>query len=265
MNSIVRFFKNKNTVTALGVLLIIAVLCLGYYYTVQKKVKPVSIPVANQTIQPRTPITSDMIKYIEVPESYLSDNVVRSETEILSKYTQYNTLIPSGSMFYKETLATPESMPNYLASLLKEGEFAVYLDLNSESKTGGFLSSIMPGDKIDIYMKVETQEGSVMLGKFMENVEILAALDSEGNNVFEVNDGSRTTEYLYFGVKEDLFLLLLRSQYLEVSFFPVQHGAWVDDKDADLKLSTQELIDYLNARVTHLSSDPVTSTIISEK
>jgi hypothetical protein len=42
--------------------------------------------------------------------------------------------------------------------------------------------------------------------------------------------------------------------------FPIQHGAWVDDKDATMKLTTQELIDYIKARTVQLSTDPTTST-----
>ena len=64
--AIKRFFQNKNTVTIIGVLLIILVLFFGYRYQINKMVNPVSnIPVAAETIQPRTQITSDMIDYIE--------------------------------------------------------------------------------------------------------------------------------------------------------------------------------------------------------
>ena len=259
MNSIMRFLKNKNTVTVIGVILIIGILWGGYYYQLQRQVKPVSVPVAATTIQPRTQITSDMIKYVEVPKAYITDNAITSESEILNYYANYNTMIPEGSMFYKETVTTQESMPNYVLSLLKEGEFAVSYNLSSSSLTDVW--GIMPGDKIDLYMRVATDERSVMLGKLLENVEVLAVTDSNGNNVYEVTDGSRVPEKLIFGVKEDVFLLLLRSNYLDIELFPIQHGAWVDDKDATTKLTTQELVDYIKARTVQLSTDPVNSTI----
>ena len=153
MNSVVRFFKNKNTVTVLGVLLIALILGFGYYYQVQKQVKPISVPVAAVTIQPRTEITSDMITYVEVPEAYISENVVRNEQEIIAKYAQYNTVIPAGSMFYNETLTTKEMLPNYLLSLLKEGEIGLSFKIGEME---GPKPPIMPGEKIDIYMKVTT-------------------------------------------------------------------------------------------------------------
>lgn len=258
MNSIVRFLKNKNTVTVIGVILIIAILWGGYYYQLQKQVKPKSVPVAATTIQPRTQITSDMIKYVEVPESYISENAVIDESQIINMYANYNTIIPQGSMFYNEALTTQQALPNYILSLLKEGEYAVSYDLSSTDYTTGW--GIMPGDKIDLYMRVTSEEGSVMLGKFLENVEIITVTDDDGNNVYEVSDGSRTPSKLIFGVKEDIFLLLLRSNYLDIELFPVQHGAWVDDKDATTKLTTQELIDYIKARTVQLSTDPSSSS-----
>lgn len=259
MNSIVRFLKNKNTVTVIGVIGIIAILWIGYSITLNKTVKPVSVPVAAQTIQPRTQITADMIKYVDVPEAYISDNAIRNSQDLIDKYSNYNTMIPAGSMFYNESVTEKEALPNYLLTLLKQGEYIVSLDLDSTEYSTGW--GIMPGDKIDLYMRVKSDEGSVMLGKLIENVEILASQDSDGNNVYEVNDGSRKPKYLIFGLQEDIFLLLLRSNYLDVELIPVQHGTWIDDKDATTKLTTQELIDYLKARTTQLSTDPVSSQI----
>ncbi len=258
MNSIVRFLKNKNTVTVIGIILIVAILWLGYYYQLQKQVKPVSVPVAAVTIQPRTQITADMITYVDVPQAYISENAVTNEAQILSMYAQYNTVIPAGSMFYNEALTTEQAMPNYLLSLLKEGEIGVSYNMNNETRVG---FNIMPGEKIDLYMKLQSEDGSVMFGKFLENVDVLAVLDSEGNSTYEVNDGSRTADYLIFGVQEDIFLLLSRAQYLDIEFVAVQHGAWVDDENAQITLTTQELVDYINAHSTKLSSDPATSTI----
>jgi hypothetical protein len=121
--------------------------------------------------------------------------------------------------------------------------------------------NIMPEEKIDLYMKITTQEGNVIFGRLLENMKVLDVLDENGDSTYEVSDGTRSTKYLVFGVQEDLFLLLKRSEYLgKVSFIPVQHGAWVDDGDAQLKLTTPELFDYIKANTTQLSSDPTTSS-----
>lgn len=258
MNSIVRFLKNKNTVTVIGIILIVAILWAGYYFTLQRQVKPISVPVAATTIQPRTQITSDMITYVDVPQAYIGENAITSEAEILSMYSQYNTVIPQGSMFYREAITTEQAMPNYLLKLLEDGEIGISYDISEGNMTG---FNIMPDEKIDLYMKIETEDGSIMFGKLLENMEVLAVLDSEGNSTYEVNDGSRTADYLVFGVQEDVFLLLMRAQYLDIEFVPVQHGAWVQDADAQVTLTTQELVDYIKAHTVQLSSDPTTSTI----
>ena len=259
MNSIVRFLKNKNTVTVIGVLLIMAIIIGGYYYQLQRTVKPVSVPVAATTIQPRTQITADMIKYVDVPKAYISDNAITDSNALIDKYANYNTMIPAGSMFYKESVTEKEALPNFILSLLKEGEYLVSYNLDSTEITDGW--GIMPGDKVDFYMRIKSDEGSVMLGKILENVEILASVDEEGNNVYEVNDGSRKPARLIFGLQEDVFLLLLRANYIDVEMFPVQHGTWIDDSEATTKLTTQEIIDYIKARTVQLSTDPTSSTI----
>lgn len=259
MNSIVRFLKNKNTVTVIGIILIVAILWAGYYFQLQSQVKPVSVPVAATTIQPRTQITSDMIKYVDVPNGYISNNAIRSEDQIISMYSQYNTMIPEGSMFYTEAVTTEETMPNHLLKLLNEGEIGISLSIGEEQKMKGF--NIMPNEKIDIYMKVTSDDGNTMFGKLLENMKVLEVLDESGNSTYAVNDGSRSADYLVFGVQEDLFLLLKRAEYLgKVTFIPVQHGAWVDDIEAKLKLTTPELFDYIKANTTQLSSDPTTSS-----
>lgn len=255
MNSIKRFFKNKNTVTVLGIIAIVAMLWGVYTYQINKQVKPKSVPVAAVTIQPKTQITADMISHVEVPSAYISDNAITDESKILSMYSNFNTVIPAGSMFYEETLTTEKALPNYLLKQLKEGEFLITYDLQSSNIANTW--GIMPGDKIDLYMRVTSDEGSVMLGKFLENVEVLDVVDSNGNSTYDVSDGSRTADKLVFAAQEDIFLLLLRSNYLDIELFPVQHGAWIDDADATITMTTQELIDYIKARVVSLSTDPV--------
>lgn len=255
MNSIKRFLKNKNTITVIGILVIVGMLWGVYTYQINKQVKPKSVPVAATTIPPKTKITSNMIKHVEVPSAYISENAVTSDDSILNMYSNFNTVIPAGSMFYRETLTTEKALPNYLLTQLKEGEFLVTYDLRASSISN--IWGIMPGDKIDLYMRVTSDEGSVMVGKFLENVEVLDVVDSSGKSTYDVADGSRSADKLLFAAQEDVFLLLLRSNYLNIEMFPVQHGSWIDDENAEFRMTTEELINYIKARVVSLSTDPV--------
>ena len=65
--SMKKFLGNKNTVTILGVILCLVILYVGYNYQINKKTELVAIPVAKETIQPRTYITDDMIEIRNVP------------------------------------------------------------------------------------------------------------------------------------------------------------------------------------------------------
>ena len=89
MLQVKRFLRNKNTVTVLGVILIVGILFAGYVIQINRATSPVrDIPVAAQTIQPRTEITSDMIKYIDVASIMVGDRVIRSSGQIIGKYSK---------------------------------------------------------------------------------------------------------------------------------------------------------------------------------
>ena len=108
-----RFLQNKNTVTILGVLVIILVLFFGYRAQINRMVNPVAnIPVAAQTIQPKTKITSDMIQYIDVAPIVLQENVIRNSSYIIGKYSNYNTVIPEGSLFYTGVVVSEDKLPD---------------------------------------------------------------------------------------------------------------------------------------------------------
>lgn len=253
-NSLMRFIKNKNTITIIGVIVIVGLLYFAYSSTINTQVRPTSIPVAATTIQPRTLITEDMIKYVEVPAAILTTDVVRASNLIVGKYTNYNTLIPAGSMFYNGVLVTADEMPDSAFVDVKEGEIPYQFSVNVETTYG---NSIFPGNKIDIYMKAVNDQGQVMVGKLLENVEVLAVKDSNGNHVFENTSESRTPAYLIFGVSDEIHLLLRKAEYLyaySVELFPVPHGGAVS-AEGETKVSTQYLKDFINANTVNLPTE----------
>lgn len=88
-NSMKKFVSNKNTITILGVFVCIGVLYLGYNMRINQKVALTKIPYANQTIQPRTEITSDMISEMEVPAAFLVGSYYINREDIVGKYSNY--------------------------------------------------------------------------------------------------------------------------------------------------------------------------------
>lgn len=254
--SIKRFFTNKNTVTILGVILVIAIIYFGYNSQIKKATNPVRIPIAKETIQPRTLITKDMIKYVSIPSVAISENVIRNESAIVGKYSAINTVIPSGSMFYSGVVVSADQMPDSLFDNIKEGEIPYNFPVTMASTYG---NSVVPGNYVDIYMKAVDDNQEIMVGKLLENVQVLAVKDSSGNNVFEDMSTTRTPAYLYFGVTEDLHILLRKASYLSnksVVLFPVPHGTKYEDEELVTEVSTQYLRDFINAHTVVIDETP---------
>ena len=242
-----RFLKNKNTVTIVGVLLVILVLFLGYRYQIDKAVSPVSnIPVAAETIQPRTLITDDMIDYISVAPIVLQSNVIRTKGAVVGKYSNYNTVIPEGSLFYKGVVVDGSDLPDAAFVDLEDGQVPYNFPV---TLTSTYANSIYPGNYIDIYMKAVNEDGTLMVGKLIENVKVLAVKDAQGSNVFEDSSETRTPSTIIFGLTPELNILLRKASYMtsySVVLFPVPHGV-VTDTEGATAVSSKTLQDFINA------------------
>lgn len=251
MNNIIitvkRFFQNKNAITILGVIAIITILYFSYNSQIENQVKPIRrIPCANQIIQPRTLITEDMITYVDIPQILNQENVLLNSNFVIGKYTNHNTVIPKGSLFYMDVLINKEDLPDAAFEKIKEGEVVVKMPVDMTSTFG---NSIFPGNKVDIYMKAETEERQIMVGKLFENIEIIDVKDSAGRHVFENTVDSRTPSLLIFGLKPELNILLLKASYLRsrsVEVFPVPHGGLVVQA-GETQVSSKNLKDFINA------------------
>ena len=251
VTSITRFLKNKNIVTIMGVVAVVAILYFGYNYQINQQTSPISIPVAKETIQPGTLITSDMITSISIPRMGVSSNVIRSASSIVGKYTNYNTVIPAGSMFYTDVVIDREDLPNSSFTQVKEGDVVFNLNVTTESTYG---NSIFPGDYIDIYMKAEDDSGQIMVGKLVENIEVLALKDSSGQNVFEDSSESRSPAYMIFGVSSEIHILLRKALYMgdySVELIPVPHGGEILE-EGETRVSSTYLKEFINSKTVNL-------------
>lgn len=250
MNNIIislkRFLKNKNTVTVLGVILVIGILYFMYNSQVKQETEPQVVYVARETIQPRTLITDEMVEIRRVPRAAISQNVLRSKTLIVGQYSNYNTIIPAGSMFYNETVIREEYLPDSAFIKIKTGEVAYNFPVTIETTYG---NSVFPGNKIDIYMKAVNEVGEIMVGKFLENIEVLDVKDRNGRNVFENSDESRTPSTLIFGVRPEINILLRKASYMTaqaVELFPVPHGGTTPIV-GETNVTSQQLRDFIES------------------
>lgn len=251
--SLKKFFTNKNTITIVGVVVIVVLLYAVYSYQIGTQVNPRQIAIAKVDIQPRTLITEDMIDYITVPSATVTTGVATNKNLIVGKYTNYNTMIPKGSMFYQKVLVNFEDLPDSAFVDVKDGDIPYQFAVNMESTFG---NSIYPGNKIDLYMKaVNDETGKLVVGKFLQDIEVLAVKDSSGRHVFENSVENRTPAYIVFGVSEEIHLLLRIAQYLSdnsVELILVPHGGTLES-EGSLTVSSQWLKNFINDKAENLS------------
>lgn len=249
--TIKKLLQNKNIVTVLGVIIIMVILYFGYSYQIKKQVNPIpGIPVAKSTIQPRTKITEDMIDTISVAPIVLNKgDVITNRQAVIGKYSNYNTMIPEGSMFYKDTVVDEEDLPDAVLTKVEKGQILYSFPVDMESTYG---NSIYPDNYIDIYMKANRNDNKIMVGKLVENIKVLAVKDSSGRNVFENTTESRTPAYLMFGVSSEVYYLLRKASYMSgysVELFPVPHGSSLESEDQEgtTSVTSTTLKNFINA------------------
>ena len=214
MNSIKKFLKNKNTVTILGVLACLVILYAGYTMRINAKTKLVDVYYAKETIQPKTLITEELIAKTSVPTAFIKGEYYQNYNDIVGKYSNYNTMIAAGSIFYKDLLVEENNLPDAILYDVNEGERVVSFPVNTVTTYG---NSIMPGNIIDIYVKLYDDDGKIVYGEFYENIEVLGVKDGAGKNVFENTEEERTPAYIYFSLPEAKYLLFSSLNYIETN------------------------------------------------
>lgn len=258
MFKVKKFLQNKNTVTIIGVILIVAIIYFGYNWRVKQATTPVKVPYANTTIQPRTQITEDMISYVNVLPSMVNSNTVTDIKYIVGKWSNYNTMIPKGSLFYSNAVVTAAELPDSAFVDIPDGYTAFFLPVDTESTYG---NSIYPGNYIDIYFKALNTDGKVIVGKLIENIKVLAVKDRNGQHVFENSTENRTPSIIIFAVPEDMHLLLRKATYLsnikEISseLIPVPTTQSYSVEPGTIRLSSTYLKTFIELSTGTVSED----------
>jgi len=249
VNNLKGFLRNKNIVTIAGVIIIIAILYYGYNSQIQKQVQPVrNIPIARHQIPAGTMVTEEMIDYVDIPRMLMQeDKIVRSSAEVVGKYVDYNTIIPDGSLFYRKVLIEEEALPDSIFDKVKDGDEVHRFRVTTETTFG---NAILPGNRIDIYMKVvEPQTRKIIFGKLLKNIEVIAVRDSRGVDVFSTRERDMTPSIIIFGLDPVLHNLLNKAHYLtqhQVELFPVPHGGSVEVVDGPM-VKSQVLEEFINS------------------
>ena len=251
--SMKKLLGNKNTVTILGVILCLVILYIGYNYRINSKTELVAVPVAKQTIQPRTYITEDMIEIRNVPVELLNTSKYYTTSKsIVGKYSNYNTMIAKGSLFYTDLVVEEKDLPDSAFSGVPEGYTVINYPVTIAST---YANSMAPGSHINIYYKSLNDDGEVMFGKFISNVKVLDVKDSSGQHVFENSEDTRTPAYMLFAVPEETHLLLRKALYLKeyaVELILVPNTTTLTEKDK-VQVSSDDIENFINSKTAFVS------------
>lgn len=256
-----KFITNKNTVTVIGIIIILLLLYWGYDSTVKKSVNPVNVPVAKDRITSEHLITYDDIDYKKVSRVVLGDNVLTNAAAIVGMYTNINVTIPKGSMFYSEWLIKEEDVPGKWIEKVDfaNGEEAYYFNTNNIKTLG---NSVLPNSYIDIYMKALDENDTLMVGKLLENIQVLAVHDSNGHNVFSDSANIGSTSYLGFALSHDYYILLQKAERLsslgiELILAPQGVTPQVTDDENTVFVGSETLRDYIDANTVMLDDEHI--------
>ena len=246
--SIKKILGNKNTVTVIGVLLCILVLYVGYNMRINQKTKLVKVYYAKETIQPKTKITEDMIGTTELPEAFLTGEYYKSFNDIEGKYSNYNSIIPAGSLFYTAQVVKKDELPDSVLYDVEKDSTISYVKTDVEKSYGNV---IMPSNYVDVYVKMTNGNGDIVYGKYMENLKVLSVKTSDGQDVFDNTENVRTPSYIYFAMPEAEYLTFTMLKYLQeekeeafIDIVLVPNGTEYEDTPS-VKVSGKYITDYI--------------------
>ncbi len=263
--SLKKFLQNKNTVTVLGVVLAIVILYVAYNMRVKSAINPVNVPYATQQISPGTQITSDMVGTRAVPPSMLDEDVIRNQGDVIDKYSNEDTLIPKGSLFFTRQVVEKEQLNANIILEYPKGYVLYNLAVDSTSTYG---NSIYPGNYIDIYLKAVNKlpdennitpeqaadADKIMLGKLLSNIKVLAVKDSSGAPVFSNKDEQRTPAMVVFALPEEYYLVLKKAEFMrtyDTTLIPIPTNESLKDEPGELQLSSDTLKKWIEERTAY--------------
>lgn len=264
-----KFLSNRNTVTIICAIIGVAVLYIGYNMRVQSAIEPINVPYAKVTIQPRSEITDDMIGFMEVASAAvekMGDNIIVCDNSstgdgscaqrLIGRYSNINTMIPQGSLFYESAVVDKGELPDASVYDIKEGQTLYYLNVNMSTS---YVNSIVPGGYIDLYVRTtDNTTGTVRAGKFIENIEVLGVKTSDGLNVFENSDEQRVPAYVIFAIPSDQHIYLLMAAKLGLEIIPVPINVKLQEETPTSSVMTSsELTAYIDTLASEFLQDDI--------
>ena len=259
MFKVKKALKNKNTVTVICVLLVVVILLGGYQMRVNGAIQPTTVYYALETIQPRRQITENLIGQKKVAAAAIESTVITNKADIINMYSNYNTMIPKGSMFYKGTVVDKNELPDVALLGMPDGYTLGYITVTMLTS---YTSSILPDNYIDIYVSTRDPNGKALVGKLFSNIKVKAVKTSDGLNVFENSDERRVPSIVQFAIPDEQFLLLKRIDTINnfgidsrITLIPVPNDQKYKNPDGEVTPEVDSK--YLEDYIINLSNEKV--------
>ena len=251
-----RLLQNKDTVTFLGIVLLIIILYLFYSLRVNSQTKPVYVPYANVDIMAGTKITADKISMRDVPKSMIGKGVITNRDMIIDRYASGSSVIPQGSLFYEQAVVQKEDAAISNELSYPEG-FKKYTTATNTIATYG--NSILPGNYVDIWLSVKPDLSSnkLLIGKLISNVKIISVKDSSGANVFQNLDEHLSPAIMNFALPSDCFDLLTAASRLsgsynaEIKYVPTNES--LKEEPGDTQIASDMLKEWVSTHVDYIN------------
>lgn len=249
-----KLINNKNLVSFLLLVVLIGILFFFYSRRVNDSINPITVPYAKTQIASGIQITDKMVGTTQIPPSMLTDDVYRTVSDVVGKYSNADTIIPRGSLFFNRNVVEKEELPANIILDLKEGYVLYNLEVNTKKAYG---NSIYPGNYIDIYLKartkeiagVTTEQKRVLLDRLLKNVKVIAVKDDKGRPVFKDLDENREPAMVIFALPEDYYKMLKKAEYLRTydsELIPVPTNESLKDEPGELAIGSKTLESWIN-------------------
>lgn len=249
-----KIFNTKNLVSILAFGVLVVILIFLYSKRVNESINPITVPYAKKQIAAGTKITNDMVGTTQVPPAMLSDTALRNLSDVVGKYSNADTFIPEGSLFFERNVVEKEALPANIILDYPKGYRLFNLSVNTKSTYG---NSIYPGNYIDVYLKAKTKDiagvhsddKKVILGKLIKNIEVIAVKDSTGKPVFQDLEEQREPAMVVFAVPEEYFVLMKKAEFLrsyESELIPVPTNESLKNEPGELAISSESLKKWIN-------------------
>ncbi len=177
--------KKKNLiVTFLVILFVLSSLLLSFIY-VRRKLELVKVPVSTYSLSKRTIIDESTYELIEVPKSFLDEEVITNSDYLLNKCVKIDYSIPKGSFFYKSALDDIGNIKDNLSYELAEDEVAYDINANDLNANQAYLKE---GMYVDVYLTINKEQ--VISDLLINNLRIIGLYDLNHKSILDYDDGA---------------------------------------------------------------------------